>query len=642
MIRRCILEVSSNQSFGRLPRHITAQMPAFLSSRKEFSVAPKNNTTQKTAPPEKPSGTGSQISKYALGGVAVGAAVIAAYQTGYIGQHYVKEEQSPLESSEFGTGNKNLEEVELMKDYAVSPSNEEPSRSSPNAGDATDRSKALYDFPLIKEGEIKPQGVSEMSPAEDAVPVKEEELSTAPQGSTTINNHSSHPEASLKDGLDMGKSEDGTVHLKPSMEPNEGVDSRPTSEETVAKVDSFDHVISNNMPDDTPGNETEGQRSLLEEYLLTERDEESSEISKSGEVSPFSAPFSNEKEALGVMGEDLKDAKVSTDGKLVLDFIEAIHAAERKQAELDNRIYSEEKRLLKERYEKELKDARARQLMYAEETALLEKELNKERAKAESTIKSLQEKAEGNLKMELQHKEEEAKMQLKKAQELAKAELAAAIANEKSSQIEKMAEANLHINALCMAFYARSEEARQSHSVHKLALGALALEDALSKGLPIQQEIDALYTSLEGIDRDSLLDLAFSSLPRETLNNGTDTQLQLNQKFNALKGMLRHFSLIPAGGGGLLTHAVAHIASSLKMSEDDQSGDGIESVISRVESFLAEGKLAEAADSLEGGVCGTRAEGIISDWVRQARNRAITEQALSLLQSYATSISLTT
>lgn len=26
------------------------------------------------------------------------------------------------------------------------------------------------------------------------------------------------------------------------------------------------------------------------------------------------------------------------------------------------------------------------------------------------------------------------------------------------------------INALCMAFYARSEEARQTHSVHKLAL----------------------------------------------------------------------------------------------------------------------------------------------------------------------------
>ncbi|XP_056851449.1 MICOS complex subunit MIC60, mitochondrial-like [Raphanus sativus] len=52
-----------------------------------------------------------------------------------------------------------------------------------------------------------------------------------------------------------------------------------------------------------------------------------------------------------------------------------------------------------------------------------------------------------------------------------------------------------YIKALCMAaFYARSEEARQSHSVHKLALGALALEDTLSKGLPIQKEIDIIST----------------------------------------------------------------------------------------------------------------------------------------------------
>ena len=60
--------------------------------------------------------------------------------------------------------------------------------------------------------------------------------------------------------------------------------------------------------------------------------------------------------------------------------------------------------------------------------------------------------------------------------------------------------------------------------------GALALEDALSKGLPIQSEIKALHTYLEGIDKDSLLDLVLSSLPEEILKHGTDTQLQLNQK----------------------------------------------------------------------------------------------------------------
>lgn len=41
--------------------------------------------------------------------------------------------------------------------------------------------------------------------------------------------------------------------------------------------------------------------------------------------------------------------------------------------------------------------------------------------------------------------DEETDMQLKKVKELAKAELAAAIAKEKSSQIEKIAEADLNV-----------------------------------------------------------------------------------------------------------------------------------------------------------------------------------------------------
>lgn len=56
---------------------------------------------------------------------------------------------------------------------------------------------------------------------------------------------------------------------------------------------------------------------------------------------------------------------------------------------------------------------------------------------------------------------------------------------------------------------------------------------------------------------------------------------------------------------------------------------------------MADGKLAEAADALEEGVRGTQAAEIVGDWLRQVRNRAITEQALTLLQSYATAISLT-
>lgn len=77
------------------------------------------------------------------------------------------------------------------------------------------------------------------------------------------------------------------------------------------------------------------------------------------------------------------------------------------------------------------------------------------------------------------------------------------------------------------------------------------------------------------------------------------------------------------------------------MKEADKSGDGIESVINRVESLLADGKLLEAAETLENGLKGSQATEVVGDWIHQARNRAITEQALTLLQSYATSASYT-
>lgn len=376
------------------------------------------------------------------------------------------------------------------------------------------------------------------------------------------------------------------------------------------------------------------------DFLPKEHDHKSQGI-LSMEDHSESKSISEQKEDAKEGIESIKGKDISNDGSLVLNFIEAIHAAEQRQADLDAHIYAEYKQKLKEKYEKELKDARARELMYAEEADSLEKELNKEREKAAAAIKSLKEKAEERLKTELRLKEEETGTKLKKAQLLAKAETTAAIAKEKSSYLNDMADANLQINALRMAFYARSEEARQSHSLHKLALGTFALEDALMKGVPFDKEIAVLRASMEGIDKDVLLDLALSSFPPETLTHGTKTEAQLHQKFESLKGTLRELALIPSGGGGLLTHALAHFASAVKVKEDGLHSEGIESVIAHAEHFLAEGKLIEAADALEKGAQGSKAESLAAEWARQARNRAVTEQALSLLRAYAIAIAST-
>ncbi|PIA48025.1 hypothetical protein AQUCO_01400547v1 [Aquilegia coerulea] len=653
MIRRGLLELSRRRSLRQVSE-VRTQMPYLLSSRKGFSASSRKHVSQNPSgsvgktpsppvgntpePAGKPPSSGkSNMLKLVVGGVLITgvAAAAAAYQNNYLNQSDGKKE-----STDFDASSKDSKDIGGLGDQVIISNNQEPSVLNDNEIHFEKNGEAHFDHPQSSESsevgsESQVQVGVSVTPQEDAVHNTQNEFLSFVPGGMTSDDQNAHSKILSEDVPDNKEVENGFMNVESSIEQNKVVDATPISKETKSvsketeiKAPSDHHLTSGDAPEASLVNDTESQSSLADVYHLGEKSAQSNTVSL------------DEKASVGV-SEELKEGYLSKDGNLVLDFLEAIHAAEKRQAELDAHILAEEKRILKVKFEKELKDARARELMYAEEAAMLDKELNKERLKAAATVKALQEKADLTLRNELKLKEDEAEMQLKKVKELAEAELAAAIASEKASQIEKMAEANLHINALCMAFYARSEEARQSHSIHNLALGALALEDALSKGLPIQKEISALHTYLEGIDKDSLLDLVLSSIPEETLNHGTQTQLQLNQEFDALKRTLRRYSLIPPGGGGILTHTVADIASRLKVKEDDVSGDGIESIITRVESFLAEGKYAEAADALEGGVSGSQAEKVINEWVKQARSRAITEQALTLLQSYATSISVT-
>ncbi|XP_042449461.1 MICOS complex subunit MIC60-like isoform X3 [Zingiber officinale] len=609
MLRRCFCEISSHQAICRIRPILSQQTSFYLSSRKQFSGAAKENSSQKPAPAENDSNSTSYISKLVFGSMAVGAVAMAAYKADLLGIQ-VMEERASHDATILNEA-KTPKDLEQSVDQAIAPINSESTMLEPEV-DIVDKS----DEPQSQEIEIKTEAIAVSVPGEEILHLKEnepEEVDSKEPSEKIVSVTNEQVSVSEKSPEDA-KLDDILAQTEVSVEQTKV---NATSEETIGleNVQVSEEAGLMEVPPkmvelDYADAEKETPKPLSESYLL--QDEQSIDISSE------------------------KDKRTPEDEKKIFDLIEVIHAAEKKQAESDASIFAEEKRILKEKYEKELKDARARELMYAEEAAILDKELSKVKTKAAAAIKSIEEKAENNLRGELQRKDEEFDMQLKKVTELAKVELAAAIAKEKSSQIEKIAEANLNINALCLAFYARSEEARQTHSIHKLALGTLALEDALSRGLPIQSEVVALLKSLEGIDKDSLLQVALSSLPEEILDNGANTQMQLNEKFESLKGILRHFSLIPAGGGGILAHLVADIASSLKMKE--QSGDGIESIISRVENLLVDGNFTEAADVLEEGVHGSEAKEVVAEWARHARNRAVAEQALSLLHSYALSV----
>lgn len=602
------------------------QVPSSIWHKREFSNLSQNNGDPQSAPSSKASQFTRYTSKIFLGSVAIGAAAIAVYATGNLDHFTAKEPQSSSSSSGIDVNNK----IQPLNDSAVlhnSPhegalqslsTGQVSESSSSNMDPSSDSSQDhLHLAPLDKETEneyVAESGVLDLT-SKDELPKysrggllpedQNEDSKSAPvenDASNKLKEESSFEHSAI--------AEDGPKYSQPHSIYQEEMETSMNS-----------HIISATGPEDGLGRAGEPQNSLVDAYHLRDGAEYLGAATTYGNNPP-----------------KFTHSSLQEDGKLMVDFLQAIHVAEQRQAEFDSRIFAEEKRKLKEKYEKELKDARARELMYAEEAAMLDKEMKKERAKAAAALKSLKEKAEESLKIELQQKEAEANSKIREVEELGKAEVAAAIAREKAAQIEKMVEANLNINALCMAFYARSEEARQSHSVQKLALGALALEDTLSKGLPMQPDVDTLRMYLEGLDKGSLLDLALSSLPEDTRCHGTMGVPQLNKKFEALKGMLRHFSLMPPRGGGILAHSLAHVASFLKVKE---AGDGIESVLHDVDCLLAEGKLAEAADALENGVKGSEAAEVVVDWVREARNRAIVDQALALLESYATCVSLT-
>ncbi|CAM6087209.1 unnamed protein product [Calypogeia fissa] len=388
---------------------------------------------------------------------------------------------------------------------------------------------------------------------------------------------------------------------------------------------------------------------LSASYLVQKGHEDSvrrySEKEKEGEVQGFveiAAP-SREKEKSREESVQEETSVPEEQSKVVgVDvLVGAIHTAEQLQAEVDGRTYQEQLRTIQEAHKRELQDYQAKIFAYAEGTDQLEKELKREKEEAAAALKVQEQRAEDRLQYQLKQQEEEATKEKERVQLLEKALAEASLTREKAGHLDDLHSVQLQVDALRTAFYARSEEARISHTAHKLAMGAFALEDAIERGEAALKEAVLLVASTGGPGGDPLVGAVISSLPSEALTAGTGTRAQLHQKFTKLKGSLRELALMPSGGGGVFAHLFARITANLKIREtgsDDVAKGGIETVIGRVERLLAEENLLEAATVLETGVKGTAAEDLGVEWAKQARNRAVIEQGLQALKAHVIAV----
>ncbi|KAH9307467.1 hypothetical protein KI387_035378, partial [Taxus chinensis] len=380
--------------------------------------------SQGSAPPGGSPGSRNQALKLVLGSAAVVAAITTAFYPEWprrILPGGSKKEHAPLLNNEIKQSDMKSSEVvnnAHLKDEdsahrkeALSSSNfgqdkEQITEEEMKQSNESDETLTSSNLSQEKEQVIKEE--MKQSDTSDEAHPRQDELEDMQQENTTpdsevhkdheVNSTVENVLPSLKDdtqeveGTDSlntikndAASDDTSSQYKSPLEDvfhikgSEYIDVKEVEENKDGKQESagdsdiseepYQDIVASKSPE--KGGELQDKRpsdTLSDSNILRKENEHASQR-LSNEDGRDSISVSKQKEDAQKGRADTKEL----DGVLVLDFIQAIHAAEQRQAELDAHIYNEFKRTLKEKYEKDLKDARARELMYAEEADSLEK-----------------------------------------------------------------------------------------------------------------------------------------------------------------------------------------------------------------------------------------------------------------------------
>ncbi|KAK8942249.1 hypothetical protein KSP40_PGU016436 [Platanthera guangdongensis] len=205
----------------------------YLSSRREFSASSPKQPTQKPAPKVEIPKSTNNSSKLILGTVVIGAAVVAAYQTGYFKLH-LKNDNSSLRTMDLAPI-KSTTDSKHPADKESYISNVIQSEVTPNAEKVeTSESSSVYDLKINKE-------ISEAVPIkEEPVPIEEEPILYKEEGiSISVENSTRSPRenaASSEVSSEQIQSKDDSI---PYIIPNQ-VEDRKTEGSVEEKEDLVD------------------------------------------------------------------------------------------------------------------------------------------------------------------------------------------------------------------------------------------------------------------------------------------------------------------------------------------------------------------------------------------------------------------
>lgn len=146
-------------------------MPTFL--RKELSTTPQKNASPNTGSAGKPPESSSSMLKFVVGGAAVGAALLFAYQTGFVDQILGgKEQHDSLKEANIGDENIEVKSVQQSEDKLVFPNSEDPDKVT-SATEQAEKVETHSDLPHIEDSsERQGEPQSQMQDKLDTTPEK--------------------------------------------------------------------------------------------------------------------------------------------------------------------------------------------------------------------------------------------------------------------------------------------------------------------------------------------------------------------------------------------------------------------------------------------------------------------------------------
>lgn len=238
------------------------QKPSYLSSREEFSTATPRNASPKPSPASKPPESGNSFPKVVIGGIALGAAVLAAHQAGYLDQILHKEKHDSqakvvLDDEDRSAAREEAKPFSNMVEEKVLPIIEVHDEVNPETGNVEEKGE-IHSATSTSE-ELTGRGVEIQPPAQD----KSEET---PGEYKVLEQEKSHA-SSIATGTSVGESLDREIT-------NAGVSVQASKEIHDSNASSHDYSDTEDAVVESPAhqNDLEEDRKEVSMSLTNESD----------------------------------------------------------------------------------------------------------------------------------------------------------------------------------------------------------------------------------------------------------------------------------------------------------------------------------------------------------------------------------